>query len=133
MSAMGQRRTSIMPHSITSSARNRTDGQSSVGIEHDISSALIRCPPWRRMGSPGPVQIVIYDTQNRRNVYVGVSHPGDPEWLHSFASEFGLGGVILFDYDVTIKKYERNIIDKAQVKKLCKEIHGLPSRPLIYV
>ena len=23
-------------------------------------------------------QIVIYDTQNRRNVYVGVSHPGDP-------------------------------------------------------
>ncbi|MGA6996164.1 MAG: glycoside hydrolase family 3 protein, partial [Pseudolabrys sp.] len=44
-----------------------------------------------------------------------------------------MGGVILFDYDVTIKKYERNIFDKTQVKKLCKEIHGLPSRPLIYV
>ena len=52
---------------------------------------------------------------------LGFRTPEIPEWLHSFASEFGLGGVILFDYDVTIKKYERNIFDKAQVKKLCKE------------
>lgn len=64
---------------------------------------------------------------------LGFRTPEIPEWLHSFASKFGLGGVILFDYDVTIKKYERNIFDKAQVKKLCKEIHALPSRPLIYV
>ena len=64
---------------------------------------------------------------------LGFRTPEIPEWLHSFASEFGLGGVILFDYDVTIKKYERNIFDKAQVKKLCKEIYALPSRPLIYV
>ena len=64
---------------------------------------------------------------------LGFRTPEIPEWLHSFASEFGLGGVILFDYDVTTKKYERNIFDKAQVKKLCKEIYALPSRPLIYV
>jgi beta-N-acetylhexosaminidase len=64
---------------------------------------------------------------------LGFRTPEIPEWLHFFASEFALGGVILFDYDVTIKKYERNIFDKAQVKKLCKEIHALPSRPLIYV
>src|SRR5262245_11521859 len=32
---------------------------------------------------------------------LGFRTPEIPEWLRSFASEFGLGGIILFDYDVT--------------------------------
>lgn len=56
-----------------------------------------------------------------------------PAWLRSFAQDFGLGGVILFDYDCIDKKYERNIFDPAQVKVLCAELHALPSHPLIFI
>jgi beta-N-acetylhexosaminidase len=56
-----------------------------------------------------------------------------PPWLRDFAREFGLGGVILFDYDCIDKKYERNIFDPTQVKALCAELHALPSHPLIFI
>jgi beta-N-acetylhexosaminidase len=56
-----------------------------------------------------------------------------PQWVHNFAQEFGLGGVILFDYDFIDKKYERNIFNRAQVKQLCEEIHSLPSHPMIFI
>jgi beta-N-acetylhexosaminidase len=56
-----------------------------------------------------------------------------PAWMRDFAREFGLGGVILFDYDCIDKKYERNIFDPSQVKELCERIHSLPSRPMIFI
>jgi beta-N-acetylhexosaminidase len=56
-----------------------------------------------------------------------------PAWLRGFARDFGLGGVILFDYDCLDKKYERNIFDPAQVKALCAELHALPTHPLIFI
>lgn len=56
-----------------------------------------------------------------------------PDSLREFAREFGLGGVILFDYDCLDKKYERNVFSPTQVKELCAEIHALPSHPLVYV
>lgn len=64
---------------------------------------------------------------------LGFRGPKIPQWMGKFAEEFGLGGVILFDYDCTDKKYARNIFSKAQVQGLCKEIHALPSKPLIFV
>lgn len=56
-----------------------------------------------------------------------------PPWMRDFAHEFGLGGVILFDYDCIDRKYERNIFDPTQVKALCAEIHALPGHPLIFI
>lgn len=56
-----------------------------------------------------------------------------PNWLRFFAESFGLGGVILFDYDVGIGRYERNIRGPGQVQSLCGEIAGLASSPLIFV
>lgn len=56
-----------------------------------------------------------------------------PQWMRDFAREFGLGGVLLFDYDCIDKKYERNIFSPAQVTELCADIHALPSRPLVFV
>jgi beta-N-acetylhexosaminidase len=56
-----------------------------------------------------------------------------PDWLREFAREFGLGGVILFDYDCIDKKYERNIFSPQQVKELCASLHALPSRPLVFI
>lgn len=64
---------------------------------------------------------------------LGFRGPRVPAWMRAFAREFGLGGVILFDYDCIDKKYERNIFDPAQLKALCADIHALPSRPLIFI
>ncbi len=64
---------------------------------------------------------------------LGFRGPQIPQWMHDFAHEFGLGGVILFDYDYIDKKYERNIFDPTQVKQLCEQIHCLPSHPLIFI
>jgi beta-N-acetylhexosaminidase len=56
-----------------------------------------------------------------------------PPWLHSFARDFGLGGVLLFDYDCTDRAYSRNVFAREQLRELCTQIHALPSRPLVYV
>jgi beta-N-acetylhexosaminidase len=64
---------------------------------------------------------------------LGFRSPHIPSWMHDFAHEFGLGGVILFDYDCIDKKFERNVFSLAQVKELCEQIHSLPSTPLIFV
>jgi beta-N-acetylhexosaminidase len=56
-----------------------------------------------------------------------------PEWLRAFSRRFGLGGIILFDYDVQTKVYERNVQSPAQVTGLCAELADLPSPPLVYV
>jgi beta-N-acetylhexosaminidase len=56
-----------------------------------------------------------------------------PDWLREFASRYGLGGVILFDYDVATRRYERNVQDPAQVRALCAEVAALPSAPLVFV
>jgi beta-N-acetylhexosaminidase len=56
-----------------------------------------------------------------------------PAWLRGFSQRFGLGGVILFDYDVKTKVYDRNVRSPSQVAELCAELADLPSPPLIYV
>jgi beta-N-acetylhexosaminidase len=56
-----------------------------------------------------------------------------PDWLREFERKFGLGGVILFDYNCQTRSYENNIESPEQVKRLCSEISALPSRPLIFV
>ena len=64
---------------------------------------------------------------------LGFQGPSVPPWLRHFASQFGLGGVILFDYDCQTKTYENNIQDPAQLRSLCAEIHSLPGKPLIFI
>ncbi len=56
-----------------------------------------------------------------------------PDWLRTFSQRFGLGGVILFDYDWHTRTYDRNIRSPSQVAELCAELADLPSPPLIYV
>lgn len=56
-----------------------------------------------------------------------------PQWLRDFAARFDLGGVILFDYNCQTKSFENNIASPAQLKKLCADLHALPSKPLIFV
>jgi beta-N-acetylhexosaminidase len=56
-----------------------------------------------------------------------------PDWLRDFERRFGLGGVILFDYDVNSRVYGRNVQSPAQVKALCAELADLPSQPLVLV
>lgn len=56
-----------------------------------------------------------------------------PSWIREFEREFGLGGVILFDYNCQTKSYENNIQSPEQVRALCREISKLPSRPLLFV
>jgi beta-N-acetylhexosaminidase len=56
-----------------------------------------------------------------------------PNWLKEFEREFGLGGVILFDYNCQTRNYENNIQSPDQVRKLCAELSTLPSHPLITV
>jgi beta-N-acetylhexosaminidase len=56
-----------------------------------------------------------------------------PQWLRDFERRFGLGGVILFDYDWRAKVYDRNVHSPAQVQALCAELAQLASRPLVLV
>jgi beta-N-acetylhexosaminidase len=56
-----------------------------------------------------------------------------PNWLREFASRFGLGGVILFDYSVRTRQYDNNIDSPEQVGALCAEIASLPSSPLVFI
>ncbi|PDT72962.1 glycoside hydrolase family 3 N-terminal domain-containing protein [Bradyrhizobium sp. C9] len=56
-----------------------------------------------------------------------------PPWLKQFAAQFGLGGVILFDYSCQTRQYDNNIASPAQVQSLCAEIAALPSRPLVFI
>jgi beta-N-acetylhexosaminidase len=56
-----------------------------------------------------------------------------PDWLRDFAAAYGLGGAILFDYDVATGRYERNVRDPAQLRELCAELAALPSGPLVFV
>ncbi|WP_076864697.1 glycoside hydrolase family 3 N-terminal domain-containing protein [Bradyrhizobium mercantei] len=56
-----------------------------------------------------------------------------PPWLKEFAAQFGLGGVILFDYSCQTRQYDNNIASPAQVQSLCAEIAGLPSQPLVFI
>ncbi|WP_342725685.1 glycoside hydrolase family 3 N-terminal domain-containing protein [Bradyrhizobium sp. B097] len=56
-----------------------------------------------------------------------------PPWLREFAAQFGLGGVILFDYSCQTRQYDNNITSPAQLQSLCAEIAALPSRPLVFI
>lgn len=56
-----------------------------------------------------------------------------PEWLKAFEQRFGLGGVILFDYDLKKKSYKRNIESKQQLQQLTSEVHRLASHPLVMI
>jgi len=64
---------------------------------------------------------------------LGFRGPTVPQWLCDFAKVHSLGGVILFDYDVQTKTYRNNVESRDQLEQLCREIHALPSRPLIYI
>ena len=64
---------------------------------------------------------------------VGFRGTSIPAWLAEFEGEFGLGGVVLFDRDMAHGGITRNIESPGQLKALCTAIHGLPSRPLIFV
>ncbi len=56
-----------------------------------------------------------------------------PPWLREFERRFGLGGVILFDYDWRSRVYDRNVHSPTQVRALCAELAQLPSQPLVLV
>jgi beta-N-acetylhexosaminidase len=56
-----------------------------------------------------------------------------PDWVRQFERKHGLGGVLLFDYDIRKKTYDRNVQSPEQVRALCAEIAKLPSRPLVCV
>lgn len=64
---------------------------------------------------------------------LGFQGPRVPAWLRDFAGRYGLGGVILFDYDAATRRYERNVFDPDQVRNLCAEVAALPSAPLVFV
>lgn len=56
-----------------------------------------------------------------------------PAWLREFADLYGLGGVILFDYSCQTQEYDNNIESPEQVQRLCAEISGLPSHPMVFI
>lgn len=68
-----------------------------------------------------------------RHFILGFRGPTVPQWLKDFTARYGLGGVILFDYDVQTKAYKNNIDSKDQLKALCAELRALPSEPLIFI
>ena len=56
-----------------------------------------------------------------------------PAWLREFADAYGLGGVVLFDYDVATRTRARNISSPSQLQELCAELASLATRPLICI
>ncbi|HJR77017.1 MAG TPA: glycoside hydrolase family 3 N-terminal domain-containing protein [Nitrospiraceae bacterium] len=66
-------------------------------------------------------------------LYPGFRGAVIPHWLEQFAHSYGLGGVILFDFNCQTRTYENNIYTPSQVRDLCAEIAALPSHPLLFV
>ena len=56
-----------------------------------------------------------------------------PVWLREFATRYGLGGAILFDYSCRTREYDNNIESPEQVQRLCGEIAALPSGPMVFI
>src|SRR5438552_303758 len=56
-----------------------------------------------------------------------------PVWLREFATRYGLGGAILFDYSCRTREYDNNIESPEQVQRLCREIAALPSGPMVFI
>lgn len=56
-----------------------------------------------------------------------------PAWLARFAAEHGLGGALLFDFDVATRRPGRNVESPEQLAALCAALHALPGRPLVFV
>jgi beta-N-acetylhexosaminidase len=56
-----------------------------------------------------------------------------PLWVEEFSQEFGLAGIILFDYDFKNKNFENNILNPLQLKNLIGDIHSLPGHPKVYI
>jgi beta-N-acetylhexosaminidase len=56
-----------------------------------------------------------------------------PAWLKEFASRYGLGGVILFDYSCQTREYDNNIYSPGQLQALCADIAALPSAPMVFI
>jgi beta-N-acetylhexosaminidase len=56
-----------------------------------------------------------------------------PAWLRQFASRYGLGGIILFDYSCQTRQYDNNIESPEQLRRLCREIASLPSSPMVFI
>jgi beta-N-acetylhexosaminidase len=56
-----------------------------------------------------------------------------PAWLKEFATRYGLGGVILFDYSCQTRQYDNNIESSEQLRGLCHEISALPSSPMVFI
>jgi len=59
----------------------------------------------------------------------GVEVTEDSEIIR-IIKEIGIGGVVLFDYDIPSNTYPRNIIDYEQTKKLISDIQGYSKIPL---
>lgn len=64
---------------------------------------------------------------------LGFSGTTIPAWLEQFEHEHGLGGVVLFDRDLLHGARPPNIETPAQLTSLCRAIHALPSRPLVFI
>ncbi|MDE3269628.1 MAG: glycoside hydrolase family 3 protein [Pseudomonadota bacterium] len=56
-----------------------------------------------------------------------------PAWVQTFAERFGLGGVILFDYDCEQQTYGRNITSPQQLRALNAELNTLAAKPLVFI
>jgi len=57
-------------------------------------------------------------------------HIDDSDFIKKDIIETGIGGVILFDYDVLLQKTQRNIASSQQVRSLVSEIQELATIPL---
>ena len=64
---------------------------------------------------------------------VGFYGKSIPQWVEDFASQYGLGGVVLFDYYCQTKCYQNNIGSPEEVHQLCHDIHDLPTSPLVFI
>jgi beta-N-acetylhexosaminidase len=57
-------------------------------------------------------------------------HIDDSDFIKKDIAETGIGGVILFDYDVLLQKPQRNIASSQQVHSLVSELQELTTIPL---
>lgn len=56
-----------------------------------------------------------------------------PSWLYEISTQWGLGGVILFDYSLETKSFKNNIQSKENLKQLTRDIHSLPGHPKVFI
>lgn len=112
----------------------------SLAVFVAFTAASFLLPPSNKfqadLSLPFQVNAQEYDKELKKEIgqmimagFYGTEAPEGSE-IHKIITDLGIGGVVLFDYDVASKSFPRNIENKKQVQKIISDMQSYSEIPL---